>query len=100
MPGDAHHGLHGSALPGDGVTAPARPETDLESSASVPIGLYSVTPTSTHRVGDLVLVKPPEALAAFLDARGYLPRGVPLLKHIAALPGHDVCRIAGTITVN
>jgi type IV secretory pathway protease TraF len=25
---------------------------------------------------------------------------VPLLKHIAALPGHDVCRIGGTIIVN
>ncbi len=29
------------------------------------IGLYFVTPTSIHHVGDLVVVRPPEALAAF-----------------------------------
>ena len=38
--------------------------------------------------------------AVFLDTRGYLARGVPLLKHIAALPGQVVCRTDRTITVN
>lgn len=69
-------------------------------SASVPIGLYAVKPTGVHHVGDLVVVRPPEAIAAFLHTRGYLARGVPLLKHIAALPGQVVCRTGRTITVN
>ena len=76
------------------------PKLIWNASASVPIGLYAVTPTDVHRVGDLVVVRPPEALAAFLETRGYLARGVPLLKHIAALPGQDVCRTGRMITVN
>ena len=76
------------------------PKLIWNASASVPIGLYSVTPTNIHHAGDLVVVRPPEALAVFLDMRGYLARGVPLLKHIAALPGQVVCRTGRTITVN
>jgi conjugative transfer signal peptidase TraF len=85
-----------------GMTSLLHPVPKLiwNASASVPIGLYSVTPTNIHHVGDLVVVRPPEALAAFLGARGYLAKGVPLLKHIAALPGQDVCRTGRTITVN
>lgn len=69
-------------------------------SASVPIGLYLVKPASSHHIGELVLVRPPEALATFLDERGYLARGVPILKHVVALPGQTVCRIGRTITVD
>jgi conjugative transfer signal peptidase TraF len=69
-------------------------------SASVPIGLYVVKRASILHVGELVVVRPPEALAAFLETRGYLATGVPLVKHIAALPGQEVCRTGSTITVN
>ena len=47
-------------------------------SASVPIGLYAVNPTGVLHVGDLVVVRPPEA------ARG-LPRR-------ARLSGAKACR--------
>jgi conjugative transfer signal peptidase TraF len=85
-----------------GMTSLLHPVPKLiwNASASVPIGLYAVKPISVHHIGDLVVVRPPEALAAFLDTRGYLARGVPLLKHIAALPGQVVCRTGRTITVN
>jgi conjugative transfer signal peptidase TraF len=85
-----------------GVTSALHPVPTLiwNASASVPIGLYAVRPTSVHHVGDVVVVRPPEALEAFLETRGYLARGVPLLKHIAALPGQDVCRTDRTITIN
>ena len=76
------------------------PNLIWNASSSVPIGLYSVRPTNIHHVGDLVMVKPPEALAAFLDTRGYLARGVPLLKQIAGLPGQVVCRIGHTVTID
>jgi type IV secretory pathway protease TraF len=55
-------------------------------SASVPIGLYAIHTVGAQRIGGLVVVKPPEPLASFLADRGYLPRGVPLVKHVAALP--------------
>ena len=69
-------------------------------SASTPVGLYVITPIDRFTVGDLVAVDPPEILAHFLAERHYLPRGVPLLKHIAALPGQRVCRIGRRVIVD
>ncbi len=69
-------------------------------SASVPIGLYLLRPVEHVAVGDLVAVQPPPELSDFLDERGYLPRHVPLLKHVVALPGAIICRAGNTIIVN
>jgi conjugative transfer signal peptidase TraF len=69
-------------------------------SASVPVGLYEVHPVGPLRVGQLLIVSPPAPLARFLAARRYLPMGVPLIKHVAALPGHVVCRRRRVITVD
>lgn len=46
------------------------------------------------------MVTPPEPLARFFAARRYLPLGVPLLKHILALPSHPVCRNGRAIPVD
>ena len=51
-----------------------------------------------HRVGRGARRRAP--LANFLAERGYLPKSVPLLKHILALPGQTVCRTGRTITVD
>jgi conjugative transfer signal peptidase TraF len=85
-----------------GATALFHPAPRLiwNASASVPIGLYAVHPVGTLQTGELLVVTPPEPLATFLDARRYLPRGVPLLKHIAALPGQNVCRTGDTISID
>jgi conjugative transfer signal peptidase TraF len=69
-------------------------------SASVPVGLYSLRPSNTRYVGELVAVAPPEKLATFLADGGYLPRGVPMLKHVLALPGQTVCRNGPMILVD
>ncbi|WP_442921071.1 DUF736 family protein [Mesorhizobium sp. Cs1321R2N1] len=66
-------------------------------SASVPIGLYRIAPGRKIDVGDIAVVMPPEALAGFLADRRYLPRGVPLLKHVLALGGQTVCRRGAAI---
>jgi conjugative transfer signal peptidase TraF len=68
--------------------------------ASVPIGLYAIHTVGALRVGDLVVATPPEPLASFLADRGYLPLGVPLMKHVAALPGQSVCRNRLTVSVD
>ena len=85
-----------------GVPSLLRPAPLLlwNASASVPIGLYAVRPAGSLAAGELVAVAPPPGLASFLAARGYLPVGVPLLKHIAALPGQIVCRAADKIAVD
>ena len=76
------------------------PKLVWNASASVPVGLYAILPIDVIHSGELVLVLPPEAVARYLDQRGYLPRGVPILKHVLALPGQSVCRIERTITVD
>jgi type IV secretory pathway protease TraF len=68
-------------------------------SASVPIGLYAVEPPTKLQVADLVVIRPPEPVARFLADGGYLPRGAPLLKHVLALFGQEVCRVGFVITV-
>ena len=69
-------------------------------SASVPIGLYDLDPPRNLRVGDLVAVMPYKPLADFMVERGYIGRDVPLMKHVAALSGQEVCRTGRTITVD
>jgi conjugative transfer signal peptidase TraF len=69
-------------------------------SNSVPIGLYRVQATTRLAVTELVAVKPPDLLAAFLDLNGYLPIGVPMLKRVLALPGQTVCRNGLKIAVD
>jgi conjugative transfer signal peptidase TraF len=69
-------------------------------SNSLPIGLYRVQPATRLNVTELVAVRPPDLLAAFLDLNGYLPIGVPMLKRVLALPGQTVCRNGLTIAVD
>ena len=68
--------------------------------ASAPVGLYTIAPADRLEVPELVAVMPPEPLAAFMAERGYIARGVPLLKRVVGLPGQRVCRLRSTITVD
>jgi conjugative transfer signal peptidase TraF len=79
---------------------PVSPKFIWNASASVPIGLYAIRPAGALHITELVVVRPPTPLASFLDERRYLPKGVPMLKRILALPGQTVCRTDRTITVD
>ena len=88
---------------GVGLTAAPPLDPSLliwNASASVPIGLYAIEQPTGLRVADLVVVRPPEPLAEFLADRTYLPRGVPLLKHVSALSGQSVCRKGLAVTID
>jgi conjugative transfer signal peptidase TraF len=84
------------------VTAVSHPSPRLiwNASASAPIGLYAVTPSDRLLAGKLLAIVPPPDWARWLAERHYLPLGVPLLKHAAALPGHHVCRIGRAVSVD
>lgn len=69
-------------------------------SASAPVGFYTVEPTDRLEVPELVAIALPEPLSHFMLERGYVGRGVPLLKRILGLPGQVVCRVGRTITVD
>jgi len=76
------------------------PSLVWNASESVPVGLYRVRPAGKLTVTNLVVALPPEPLATFLAEAGYLPRGVPLIKRILALPGQTVCRTGLAIMVD
>ena len=78
----------------------ATPHFIWNASNSVPIGLYRVQPATRLAATELVAVRPPELLAAFLDLNGYLPIGIPMLKRVLALPGQTVCRNGLTIAID
>ena len=79
------------------VTLPVR--LMWNASASVPGGLYAIAPARTLHRGDLAVVDPTPEIAELLAERSYLPRGVPLLKYVAATGGQRVCRVDLRITI-
>lgn len=84
------------------ITTAASVPTRLvwNASESVPLGLYAVRPIQELHRADLVLARPPKPIAEFLAEGGYVPLGVPLLKHVAALAGQQVCRSGLDVTVD
>ena len=69
-------------------------------SASAPIGFYTIDFDGPFEVTDLVVIDVSEPLTTFLSERGYLPKGVPLMKRVLAVSGQTVCRTNLTITVD
>ncbi|MBN9567009.1 MAG: S26 family signal peptidase [Alphaproteobacteria bacterium] len=88
------------SLLGVASVASFAPKLVWNASASTPVGFYMIADAGPVEVTDLVAVDAPEPLATFLSDRGYLPRGVPLLKRVAGLPGQRVCRTGLAITVD
>ena len=93
-----------TALATMGVTYPALTPMPIKliwnASASAPVGFYTIGFDGPFEVTNLVAVDAPEPVATFLADRGYLPKGVPLLKRILAVSGQTVCRTNLTITVD
>ncbi|QBF31837.1 S26 family signal peptidase [Thalassococcus sp. S3] len=78
----------------------ANPILVWNASGSVPIGFYAVQPLDKPNIGDLVVLEPPSPLGDWLLEHGYLGANVPLIKHVAALPGQRVCRIGVTVSID
>jgi conjugative transfer signal peptidase TraF len=81
-----------------------RPRLTYNPSDSVAVGWYRVDPrepgASAPQVGSFVLVPLPAAAAALAARRGYLPRGVPLLKPVAAVAPERVCVTGGRVHID
>jgi conjugative transfer signal peptidase TraF len=92
--------LLGTSMMAFSSAAHPMPRLLWNASASVPIGFYVIHPAGRLTAGELLVVRPPAPLAQFMAARGYLALGVPLIKHVAALPGELVCRSGLAVTVN
>ncbi len=90
------------AVIGIAATSAVDPPTKLiwNATASAPVGFYTIEPAARIEVPELVAVMPAEPLAGFMVDRGYVGRGVPLLKRVVGLPGQRVCRLRSAITVD
>ncbi|WP_027038491.1 S26 family signal peptidase [Mesorhizobium ciceri] len=88
----------GLALIGFAGLAQPAPWLVWNASASAPIGLYRVAAGAPAR-GDLVLVRTPDYVAYLAAQRGYLPRNIPLVKRLAALPTEHVCAFHDAIII-
>ncbi|RIV48308.1 S26 family signal peptidase [Burkholderia pseudomallei] len=84
------------------------PRLTYNPSDSVAVGWYRVDPLG-HRagslprplsVGSIVLVPLPAEAAALAARRGYLPRGIPLLKPIAAVAPQQVCIVDRSVRID
>jgi len=69
------------------------------SSASVPVGLYVLSP-EMPRIGGMVAVHMPIHARQMAEDRRYLPANALLLKPIAAMPGDRVCYRQKRIFIN
>ena len=92
------------ALATTGISYPARTPMPIKllwnASAIAPIGFYTIDVDGPFDVTDLIAVDAPEPLATFMAERGYLPKGIPLLKRILGVSGQTVCRSNLSVTID
>lgn len=69
-------------------------------SESAPRGWYLFKRTDSVYRDAFVLATLPEAIATLASERDYLPRNVPILKHVGALRGQEICRERDLLTVD
>lgn len=82
------------------VTFPPAPRLVWNASASAPIGLYAVTPDAFVERGDIVIALLPDPWRTLAARRRYIPANVPLVKHVAAAAGDEVCAMGRDIFIN
>lgn len=68
--------------------------------ASAPEGLYRLRPSDPLHVGQWVAVAPPPALSDWLARRDAAPKGVLLIKRVAALSPSLICWSGGVVRVD
>ncbi|OGT06770.1 MAG: hypothetical protein A2103_05810 [Gammaproteobacteria bacterium GWF2_41_13] len=64
----------------------------IQSSASMPKGIYFIGPAKNIHRGDVVIFKPPLTIDKFLIKQQWVPKSGILLKTVMAVPGDDVCK--------
>ena len=76
------------------------PRLVWNASASAPVGVYWIGSESHLRYGDLVAARLSADAARLAAGRGYLPAGVPVVKHVAAMGGDRICWTPTHILIN
>jgi len=76
------------------------PRFILNSSSSLPRGLYVRAEKQAITSGSLILFSAPTNARSYVYGRGWLPEGWPLMKTVAGLPGDIYCITDEQIVVN
>jgi conjugative transfer signal peptidase TraF len=79
---------------------PPAPRLVWNASASVPTGLYAVSPGGAVAPGEMVIAWVPGPYRRLAAARRYLPMNVPLVKQVAAYAGDEICALGTEIFIN
>lgn len=72
----------------------------INTTASEPRGIYRVARRPAYTRGMLVVLPVPASVASLVIDRGWLARGVPLIKGVGAVAGDHVCVTDEVVTVN
>lgn len=82
------------------ICRPPQPRLLWNSSASSPVGLWSVSPEASIHRGDMVVARLSPPWRGFASRRRYLPANVPLIKRVAAVSGDTICADGRHLSVN
>ena len=85
------------AVPGSGILPPI---LLYNPSQSAPLGWYRIEALEHISRGDQVVSNLPQEAAEFASQRGYLPRGIPVIKTVTALEGDTVCDTGNVLEIN
>lgn len=69
-------------------------------SPSAPIGWYKIVAKGSYDRGDLVAAWLPKHAEELASKRGYLPKNIPVIKRIGAVPGDTYCIEADVIRLS
>lgn len=74
----------------------------INTTPSEPMGIYRLAPLSGHlqTTNSLYLITPPASLSTYMDQRGWVGAGRPLIKGIGAIAGDMVCVSQDGIYIN
>lgn len=81
------------------IISPPRLLLVWNTTASTPIGLYTIT-RATPKRGDLVLIRLPPHIEAVAVSRAIQLPNTPVLKPVVAVAGDLVCRSGSVVTIN
>lgn len=81
------------------IISPPRLLLIWNTTASTPIGLYTIT-RATPKRGDLLVIRLPPDILAVAVSRAILLPNTPILKPVVAVAGDLVCRSGSAVTIN
>jgi conjugative transfer signal peptidase TraF len=72
----------------------------IQTSNSMPKGIYFIAPIQSIHRGDVIVFKPPQAIDQFLIQHHWVPESGILMKNVFGVPGDFVCKKNHFVFIN